>query len=183
MTNSTRYPDFLAELAALDASVAALFTTPPDQLARQPAHNKWSALQAIDHLVLTNREYFPSIERTIRNSRAAGVLPAAPFHHSWLGRSIVALFEPPPKLRFPLPSRRIAPGAVPDAADVRRAFEENHAHFRAYIQDALTVDMRRAKVHSPFLAHRWASISLGTAIGALLAHERRHLYQARAAVK
>jgi hypothetical protein len=178
---ATRSPDFLTELAELDAGVAALFMLSQEQLVRPPALNKWSAVQAIDHIVRTNREYFPEIARAIQDSRTARQHAAAPFHYSWLGRTVVALFEPPPKLRIPIPTRRIAPPVVLDIDAVRRSYEEHHLRFREYIHEAIAVDMRRAKVRSPFLVERWVPLNLGTAIGALLAHERRHIYQARMA--
>ncbi len=182
MALMTWSPDFLAELVALDDSITALFALPSEQLVRTPAPTKWSALQAIDHIMLTNREYFPEIARAIRDSRAANRHATEPFHYSWLGRQIVTLFEPPPKLRIPLPTRRIAPPVIPDFDTVRRAYEEHTVRFGEYIREAMTVDMRRTKVRSPFLIERWVPLNLGATIGALLAHGRRHVYQAQGAV-
>ena len=93
-----------------------------------------------------------------------------------LGRLFVWSLEPPPRFRVK------APAAFQPAVDRPRA--EIVAAFRAYqvqyvdrLRQASGLDLAHARVSSP--AAKWLRMPLGSAFALQIAHERRHLWQAR----
>jgi hypothetical protein len=61
--------------------------------------------------------------------------------------------------------------------DVLREFFDWQDQFADRLRRADGLDLRRARARSPVLP--WLRYSLGTAFRAFLAHERRHIWQAR----
>lgn len=99
-----------------------------------------------------------------------------PFTYSWLARMFVRLLEPPPRFRAKTPEAFQPPPA--------RTRHEIMAAFRAYqvqyvdrLRQANGLDLARARVRSPVAS--WMHMPLGTGFAAMIAHERRHLWQAR----
>jgi hypothetical protein len=174
-------PDFLSELDALDNEAAALFALPAERLIKQPAPGKWSALQCIEHLILTNAIYIPAIDQAVREARAKGAGRVRKFSYSPLERFIIKATEPPSRIKVPAPKSTVAAEPPQDVDAIRQAYYDSHMKLQRCITDAMTVDLRKAKVKSQL---GWRpSTNAGLTLGVILAHERRHLYQARQAAQ
>jgi len=178
MTSSPS-PNFLQQLDAAYADVLALLTMPPKQLTRPPAPGHWSALQCVEHIVLTNQAYFPGITRATEEALARGDVARGPYHYSLMAKLLVWAVEPPSRVKVPVPSPKVVPEQTLTVDQVRRAYIDEYTAFRACIAKAVMIDLRKTEMHSPFF-HR-LSFSVGTALGVLLGHERRHIHQARRA--
>jgi hypothetical protein len=142
----------------------------------RPAAGRWSIAECFAHLNLTAERFLPAFDAAIAGSRARGLVGSGPFVYPWLERLFVQSVEPPPRFRV-----RTRPGFAPaadlDPADVLREFLAWQDGFRERLRLADGLDLRRARVQSPFFS--WLRYSLGTAFAAFLAHERRHVWQAR----
>jgi hypothetical protein len=173
--------EFRVQFEALSAEAGALVTPLSDaQFTWSPSPGVWSVGQCIEHLNVTARAYLPSLDQGIASAIRAGVYGNGPFTYNVLGRLMVRSTEPPPLWRVKAPAI-FAPPAAPQA---QRTRSEIMAGFRGYqvqyidrLRQANGVDLAKAKVVSP--ANRLLHISLGSGFGLQIAHERRHLWQAR----
>jgi hypothetical protein len=156
-----------------DALVAPLSD---EQFYWQPSPESWSIAQCIEHLNVTAREYLPKLDEGIAEAIRRGQYGEGPFTYSRIGRLMVRTTEPPPRIRVRAPKQFHPPNA--------RRRQEVMAAFRAYqvqyvdrLRQANGLDLGRAKVRSPVAS--WLRFSLGSGFALMVAHERRHLWQAR----
>ncbi len=141
-----------------------------------PPSGGWSVAQCIEHLNVTARLYLPSLDEGIADAIRRGLYGEGPFRYNWLGRMIVRSQEPPVRRKLRAPAAFVPPA--------RRARPESMAAFRAYqvqfidrLRQANGLDLSRARVKSPAL--KWLRLPLGSGFALVVAHERRHLWQAR----
>ena len=173
--------EFRAQFEALSADAGALVSPLSDaQFSWSPSPDVWSVAQCIEHLNVTARAYLPALDEGIASAIRAGVYGTGPFTYTILGRLMVRSMEPPPLFRFKAPTI-FAPPATPQT---QRTRSEIMAGFRGYqvqyidrLRQANGVDLAKAKVASP--ANRLLHLSLGSGFALQIAHERRHLWQAR----
>ena len=173
--------EFRGQFESLSADAGALVTPLSDaQFTWSPSADVWSIAQCIEHLNVTARAYLPALDEAIATAIRSGVYGTGPFTYNVLGRLMVRSMEPPPLFRFKAP----AIFAPPTAAKPQRTRGEIMAGFRGYqvqyidrLRQANGVDLAKAKVVSP--ANRLLHISLGSGFALQIAHERRHLWQAR----
>ena len=84
--------------------------------------------------------------------------------------------EPPPKRRFRT-QKIFIPSPDRPLDQVRREFLSVRDQLREQLRAADGLDLKRAKVQSPAL--RFLRMPLGAYFAMILAHDRRHLWQAR----
>jgi len=169
-----------AQFEALSPDAGALVTPLSDaQFTWSPSPDVWSVGQCIEHLNVTARAYLPSLDAGIASAIRGGVYGTGPFAYNVLGRLMVRSMEPPPFWRFKAP-----PIFAPPAPPAQRTRSEIMAGFRGYqvqyidrLRQANGVDLGKAKVVSP--ANRLLHLSLGSGFALQIAHERRHLWQAK----
>lgn len=142
----------------------------------RPAPERWSIGECIVHLTLTARLYLPTIDDALAAARAQGLLGAGPYRHGVLGALMVRAMEPPPRLRLRIPTRAIEPSREIPLEEARAVYLASHDELRARFAAAEGVDLGRTRIVSPFA--RRVRLSLGHAFALLVAHERRHLWQA-----
>lgn len=143
----------------------------------RPGPDRWSIAECVAHLAATGRLYLPVVVDAVRRGRAANRVAPGPFRPGLVGRWIVASMEPPPRrpMRTPpaIAPRRLVPlsGALSEFAAVQDAL-------RAQVGAAAGLDLEGVRLRSPVMPV--LRLSLVTCCGVLAAHERRHLWQARA---
>ena len=168
---------FRKEFEALSAAAVALVEPLTDQqFTWQPEPGAWSVAQCIDHLNAAAREYLPKLDEGIANAIRRGQYTPGPYEYNWVGKLMVWSMKP--TTRF----RTRAPQAFLPAPDRRRS--EIMAAFKAYqvqyvdrLRQSNGLDLGRARVTSPIV--RWVRLPLGSAFALAVAHEKRHLAQAR----
>lgn len=173
--------EFRKQFEQLSADADALVAPLSDaQFAWTPAPGAWSVAECLDHLNVTARVYLPVMDEGIAHAIRRGLYSAGPYTYNWLGRVHVYFSEP--NTRF----RAKAPALFQPAP--RRPRQEVMAAFRAYqvqyvdrLRQANGLDLARARVASPVA--RWIRIPLGSAFAMMIAHERRHLAQARRVIQ
>lgn len=178
--------DYLREVDRQDAEVDALTGSLTHVQANwRPRPGAWSVLENLTHLTLTNRAYLEAIEEATCRGRAMGTTGEGPYRHGWLGKRFVASMEPPPKLRTRTfraisPSSREDPGPMEKEKAVRDFLETQDA-LSAALKRASGLDLGQVRFRSPLF--RLLRLSLGHGFELLLAHNRRHLWQARQVVE
>lgn len=142
----------------------------------RPGPNRWSIAGCFDHLITAARLFMPTFDQAIANARGRGLTATGPFTYPLLERLFLMAMEPHPKLRFRAPAA-FAPAPHGTAAALTSEFVEWQDRLAERILQADGLDLRRARQQSA--AARWLTYCLGTGFAVMLAHERRHLRQAR----
>jgi hypothetical protein len=168
---------YLEEIRYIRQDVAAIVAhLSREQFNWQPSGGRWSIGQCFVHLNLTAASFVPAIEAATADARARGLKSDGPFVYPLLERLFVASNEPPPKRRFRA-FKRYRPAASHERDEVMRGFLQWQDALAERIRAADGLDLRRARRRSPILP--LLTWSLGTMFALTLAHERRHIWQAR----
>jgi hypothetical protein len=138
--------------------------------------NRWSIGEHIAHLSLTNKQYVDAIDRAVREARARGWTGSGPYRYGWFGNWFVRGMEPPPRMRVRT-FRTLEPSRNRSGSEILREFIATQNGLIAALKTASGVDLGRAKFRSPFV--RILRLSVGQGFGAVLAHNRRHLWHTR----
>jgi len=149
-----------------------------DVLRRPPDAETWSVAQIFDHVNTAGWLLLNSMESAIQKAKKKGPHGEPPFRYGFISRWFVRSMEPSSGWTFTAPSV-----FEPETADTLYP-GETVEEFRG-LQDQLAdcvvsaegLDLRRIRVPSP--AVPLLRISLGAWFEASLAHQRRHLAQAR----
>lgn len=157
----------------INALVANLDTP---QFNWRPAADRWSIAECFDHLNLTAAAVVPAMDAAIADARARGLQSSGPFVYPLLERLFVTSNEPPARRRFRT-FKAYRPTGQKTPPEVIDAFVQWQDRLTERVHAADGLDLRRARRRSPILPlFTW---SLGTMFAVMLAHERRHIYQAR----
>jgi hypothetical protein len=141
-----------------------------------PGPKRWSMAHCFEHLNVAAGAFVPTMDRTIEEARRTGLTGQGPFAYPMHERLFINFNEPPPRLRIPAPRVLVPTPAKPMVAIVAD-FMEWQDKLGATIRRADGLDLVRPRGRSPALPLiKW---SLGALIAITLAHERRHLWQAR----
>jgi len=168
--------DMWDQLEAIRRDAKALVSgLRPDQLAWRPAPDRWSIAECLDHLTRMAEAVMPSIDAGIANARARGWLRRGPYRPGPLQRWMLRGTEPPPKVRVRV-KESLGPtaGRAPEECVARFFTAQDEIQLR--LASASDLDLKRIKIPSPVVS--WIRYPLGFAFLFLLAHERRHLWQA-----
>jgi hypothetical protein len=142
----------------------------------RPAPNRWSMGECFQHLNSCAANLFvPGIDSAITTARSKGLRSPGPFVYPALQRMFLRTSEPPPRMRFKAPAL-VRPAQPKPLAGIREEFLEWQDQIAERIKQADGLDLLRARARSPLRVWKW---SLGTFFAVTLAHERRHIWQAR----
>lgn len=166
------FRDLKEEATTLVADVdSELLRTHPDP-------EMWSAVQCIDHLNTAGWLLLQSMERAIQRGQAEGPYGEPPFEYGFVSRWFVRVLKPSSDWTFDAPSlfepdapNTLYPGEVVDE------FLALQDQLSECVVDAEGLDLRRIRLASPAIP--LLRLSLGAWFEATLAHEHRHLGQAR----
>lgn len=150
------------------------------QLNWRPAPGQWSAGQCLQHLIVTNEQMLASAEAALDDTRQRSLWQRLPVLPRLLGPLMVRSQAPSGTRKFKTPARaRPTPDDVP--ADSVQRFVEQH---REIVGRVRAMDERRAAqsiMASPFAAVVTYSVLDGLRL--MLAHDHRHIEQARRVVQ
>lgn len=168
---------FRREFEQIAQDADALVTPLSDeQFIWRPRPASWSVAQCLEHLNTTARLYLPQLDEAISNAIRRGTYGEGPFSYDVIGRFFTAAMEPPARFRITSP-KVFQPPPARSRAEVTAAFRAYQVQFVDRLRQANGLDLARAKVRSP--TYSWLRFSLGSGFALMLAHERRHLWQAR----
>lgn len=146
------------------------------QVSWRPAPTVWSIADCLEHLNATARFYLPALDEGIATAIREGTYAEGPFVYHWIGRLLVHVIEPPPRLRVKAP-QQVHPGPERTRRETVAGFHAYQVQYIDRLRQANGIDLARARVRSPAVS--WVRIPLGSGFAAMAAHERRHLWQAR----
>jgi hypothetical protein len=167
------------EQLAIDTDALAAGLT-DQQFAWTPRPDAWSVAQCIDHLNATARSYLPVLDEGIADAIRRGLYSPAPYSYNWIGRLLVYLFEPPVRFKAKTP-QQFQPAATRTRPEILAGFRAYQVQYIDRLRQASGLDLARARVSSPVAG--WLRMPLGSAFALMIAHERRHLEQARRVVQ
>jgi len=166
------------QLEAAEREAEALVAGLSDEQGIRGAEaGRWSVAECLDHLATGNRLYLRAMQEPANRARTRGKQRWRPARPGWVGRLFVGLLEPPPrwwsKMRAP---RKIRPRAAPPLAETFAGFLATQADVRAFLRANADLDLAGIRFPNPFV--RGIFFSLATGLHVIVAHERRHLWQA-----
>lgn len=174
----TTMAPFLREATVNRETAAALYDgLTAAQLAWQPAPGRWGLAEVAAHLARATALYLPRLDDAIARAHADAAYSDAPPRGSLLGRLMVWSMEPPPRFRMRAPVA-MRPPADLAPLEARAAYRGAQEALRVRLERAAGLDLTHVTVRLPTLP--WLTLPLGNAFAVLLAHERRHLWQATA---
>lgn len=150
----------------------------PRELSEAPSPGGWSAADNLMHLALSSQALIPRMSKTLGKLAAAGRRSDLSSRPDWLGRLYARALEPPVRFKVRAPRPFVPPLGTP-VADALSAFLAEQEGLRALVEQSVGLDLAGRKVPSP--VSRYLRYNVCAAFHILLAHERRHLWQARRA--
>ena len=148
------------------------------QLNWRPGPERWSIAECLVHLNIAVTKTLPAFDRAIERARSRGLVGRGPFHYSWFANWMVRSMEPPPKRRMKtFKIFLVPPGATHSAAQVLPEFLRVRDQLAERVRQADGLDLRRPRVVSPVTP--LLRMPLGAYFAFVIAHDRRHLWQAR----
>jgi hypothetical protein len=167
----------LEELAAVGREAREVFgNLSVAQLNWKPSAEQWSVGQCFDHLIVTNRTFFPALDKvaagTFKSSLWGRVSPLSGF----FGRYILGALDPAGGRKIKAP-RAFLPAVSDVDANVIKRFVGNLSEVAARMRSTAGVDLGRTVVTSPAMA--LVTYSLLDVYRIFVAHARSHFEQAR----
>ena len=144
----------------------------------RPAPDRWSIAECLMHLNVAVTKTLPAFDRGIERGQARGLVGQGPFRYGWFANWMARSMEPPPKRRMKTFKVFAMPLGVAHSPDrVLAEFLAVRDQLAERVRRADGLDLKRARVVSPVTP--LLRLPLGAYFAFILAHERRHLWQAR----
>lgn len=152
-----------------------------EALSARPDRDTWSVLQCIDHLNTAGWLLLQSMEDAIQQGQEEGPYGEPPFEYGFVSRWFIYSMDPDSGWTFTAPSafEPEAPSTLHPGETISE-FMALQDQFAERVVASEGLDLRRIRLPSP--AVPLLRISLGAWFEATLAHEWRHLEQARRAL-
>jgi hypothetical protein len=147
----------------------------PEQLNRRPQLDKWSIAECLAHLNTTADVVQLLMRRAIERGKQEKRFGNGPFSVGMKGRLLIWFAEPPPKIRIPAPKNIRPPARIDDPLQLLTAFLRAQDEWERLMQESAGLDLARIKMGSRTSAFR---ARLCAAWPWMMAHQRRHLWQA-----
>lgn len=167
---------FFRELSVNRETASALLDgLTAEQLAWQPAEDEWSLADICSHLTSATTRFLPALDDAIRRGHADAAYSDRPFRGNVVSRLLVWTMEPPVRVRMRTP-RMLRPHLRDTPEHRRQLYRTAQGAFELRLERAAGLDLAHVHARVPAIVN--LSFSLGTLLAMLLAHERRHLWQA-----
>lgn len=172
----TTMQPFFRELSVnRETALALMDGLSPAQLAWRAVPTQWGLSEICSHLATITDIYLPAIDDAVRRGHADAAYSDRPFQGNVVSRLLVWSMEPPVRIRMRAP-RVLRPPPERDPAIARQAYRSAQGAFELRLERAAGLDLAHVRVQPPTL--KGLRLALGTVLALLLAHERRHLWQA-----
>ena len=146
-----------------------------------PLNNgRWTAIQALEHLNMYNRYYLPVIETALSEKKTAR---SAWFNSGTLGNYFTTMMKPTDVYQVKnkmKTAKNYQPPAALNSEKVTAEFIEHQNKLLHLLDMARNADMNSIRI--PITISKFIKLKLGDTFRFLIAHEQRHLIQARNAI-
>ena len=164
------------ELDAAAAEARSLFARASGRLTRQPAAGKWSAAECLEHLAITNRAFLSALVPAVERLRSRGARATGDYRMEPAARFLRWMIAPPYRIKVPT-TPPFVPAKAPDPAAALASYLDYSAQLRAVLREADGLALDSEKIESPF-SNR-LRYNVYSAFRLIVAHDQRHLFQAR----
>lgn len=170
-----------ADVRHLIAAAEHLQQADAVKLSYPPAEGKWSAAQALEHLNMYNRYYLPMIEKAMVH------IPKevnAWFVPGFFGNYFTNMMMPKNVYEIKNKMRAMKSFRPDRGVNVEGVFKEFIEHQKKLLQLLETARKRNLEqVRIPISISKMIRLKLGDVFRFLVAHEQRHMIQARNAIR
>lgn len=151
----------------------------PAQLNWKPSEKGWSVGQCLDHIILTNEQFYPEFARLATGTRQNSFWENWSPFTGWAGRFLISAVSVDSK-KAKAPSKAIVPPSEIESNIVER-FAGHIAQVNQKVEACAGADRSKSVVTSPFLFV--FTYSLDDAYTVLVEHTKRHIRQAKRVVE
>jgi len=169
--------ELLVETEAVTAEAQQAFGhLNAQQLNWKPAADAWSIAQCLAHVMANNDKMFPPMDEALANPKRTRLYERLPVLPGLFGKLMIKVVSPgfKQKLKSPLAGR---PSTIAIDAQIVNHFLTHQREIAERIREMERLNAARIVMTSPFV--RWITYSLLDACRLIVAHEHRHLAQAR----
>jgi hypothetical protein len=146
-------------------------------LLKQPTAGSWSAAQCLEHLNKYGQYYLPAIASAL--GQHEGLKSDDPFRSTWLGSYFTKMMSPETGKKKIKTFKEYIPQTDLDPHAVVAEFIRQQESLLAYVELARERNLTR---RVPISLTRLITMKLGDVLQFVIAHDSRHLAQARRAV-
>ena len=147
-----------------------------EQLNWKPNADQWSVAQCFDHLIVINSSYFPRIEQIENGKYKTSLQERLPLLPRFFGSMILKVVQPKAKRKFKA-DPRFEPASSTIGGDIIAKFKAHQEDVIDHMKRTKRLNLKKVIITSPVAS--FATYSLLDAYKILVAHERRHMAQAR----
>lgn len=148
----------------------------PEQLNWKPSANEWSIAQCFEHLIVSNAGYLPLIEKIARGEHQPSLKERVPVLPRFFGTMVLKAVQPQGKRKFKA-GRGFQPSTSSISSDIIPRFITQQAQLADRMRSTEHLDLGNIIVTSPVAS--FVTYSLLSAYRIVVAHEQRHLAQAK----
>ena len=145
-----------------------------DELNWKPNPNTWSIAQVVDHLIITNKTYYPIIEQLKSNNYKLPWISKFTFLTNVFGNLILKTVSPENKRKtktFPV----WQPETGKIDTKILNEFSNEQEKLKEKLMNAIRLIEQKKIISSP--ANKFIIYRLDKAFDILIAHEKRHFNQ------
>lgn len=146
-----------------------------EQLNWKPSEKGWSVAQCIEHIILTNSEFFSEIDKIIAGTRKNSFFENYSPLTGWWGRFLIKAVTEGSKPAS-APSKRIVPPSD-ISADIVDKYCEHQDGLVGKVGQTGNADWEKTVLTSPFLPVM--TYKMADAYVVLVEHSKRHINQAK----
>jgi hypothetical protein len=157
---------------------------PPATMLHKESPEKWSATQCLMHLNSYGDYYLPAIAKTIDEALSKKWLNTTDFKSSWIGNYFTELMLPKDaagtvkKMKAP---KNHTPLANNNSDAAIATFIDQQEIMLQLLEKARGIDLRKAK--TPISISKLIKLPVGDTFRFLIAHNYRHVLQAKRAIR
>ncbi|MFD2247518.1 DinB family protein [Pontibacter ruber] len=159
----------------LQETVSIFQNLPEDDLLKPAANGGWSIAACLAHLNSYGNFYLPRIKAGVAGQK--GKPADATFRSSWIGRFFIGMMDPATGNRKYKAIAAHLPPADLDAYAVVREFIRQQEELLLCLRSCQHVNLNSTRIPTSVLS--WLYLKLGDVLQFLIAHNQRHLLQAR----
>jgi DinB superfamily len=146
-----------------------------EQFVLRPDPAKWSVAECLAHLNKTAEVVVKITRKGIAQAKEKNIRGEGPFRLGARGRLLIWIAEPPPKFRIPAPTSIVPPLTIDQPDRVLPEFMRAQDEWGRLFQEADGLDLARITLGSFFSPFR---CQMSGGLMWMMAHQRRHLWQA-----
>ena len=146
----------------------------------RPTPTSWSAAECISHLSISTDMFLPVLQKALEEARRRNLVSDRQPSMDVLGRILRWFLEPPIRQRVKT-SAPFVPRSVRAKAEAFGEFASMQSKLTELINAFRGLDMAKIKIVSPF--DKRVRYNVYSAFRIVIAHQRRHLWQAEQAVE